>query len=140
MAKTTTFTRYETQLNEPPPHYYKNRNRKMHHRYANHAAAIRDDLSNSLLFRNLDDEIKRITVENYINRLSFLFTQSEVSDALNFYRTCCDKIRLIAKNNKEHIFCSPERMLKRIICSVKKYGNNGGGIITHARKTEKPYN
>ena len=95
-------------------HYYKKRT----HQYSTDFNLFKSKSlklnEKTLYFKTNKGDIVKITVESYINRLAFIFTQSKYGGNIDLFARICNQIRNQAAKQPETIFTSPEKLLKRL--------------------------
>lgn len=118
-TKRHTYQAYESLLNTNP-HYYHERNRHLHNDFCFEKDKRLKTRQNTLLFKNEQGDIMRITIENYISRLAFIFTQSTIGGSTALFTNVCNQIRQQAAATPEKIFAPPERLFNRIKKAVNR--------------------
>ena len=99
-------------MNEP--HYYKKRTHQYSNDFCFEKSKTLKSNEKTLYFKNIQGDTVKITVESYINRLAFLYTQSKYGNNIDLFEKLCNQIRNQAAKQPETIFTSPEKLLKRL--------------------------
>ena len=98
---------------KPNIHWYHKENRRINNGFSFQHAKKKNQIF--IYFRNIQGEKEKITTENYINRLAYLFTNSKAGNYTNVFATLCNQIRKDALNNPEKVFAPPEKIVKRVL-------------------------
>ena len=117
--KRHSYQAYEKLL-DTNPHYYKKRNQHLHNDFCFEKSKRLKSNKNTLLFKNEQGEVKQITIESYINRLAFIFTQSTIGGSTSLFTNVCNQIRKQASETPDKIFAPPERLFNRIKKAVNR--------------------
>ena len=117
--KRHSYQAYEKLL-DTNPHYYKKRNQHLHNDFCFEKSKRLKSNKNTLLFKNEQGEVKQITIESYINRLAFIFTQSTIGGSTSLFSNVCNQIRKQANDTPDKIFAPPERLFNRIKKAVNR--------------------